>query len=835
MAFIRSDKEYAEKIVDPSEEAAAAKLWALYVSEAAKYDKALVESWKSDMEGMLIFAGLFSASLTAFIIESYKTLRPDSGDSTVQLLTQISLQLAAAANGSSTFHAPAPTPFRPPTTSLVCNALWFISLGLSLTCALIATLLEQWARDFLYRAEMRSAPVIRARIFSYLYYGLKRFNMHTVVDIIPLLLHTSLLFFYAGLITFLLPINLGIAALVASLLLIVVATYSLLTLLPLWHSDCPYRTPLSGIFWRVSTNLRALWRRRRQETTPENSDSLHSSSSTETLVEVISDRAMAVSDARSARDYRALVWTVKSLADDVELEPFVAAIPDILWGPRFRRHSYDEHIQSLMRNPNLKLLSRIQDLLRSCESGLLLPEASSRRRVACYKALWAIASIQGRPAPSNYQEALDFSALCSYLNSDLWAYISGQTKAIRGGSATRRALLRLIDDFCAHTPHRILFRALAQAATLQSPPYQWTHTTKLIQLDPSPSYSALRDDLERALWSVAGHNHNPSFIGSKTHHWVDTVVRELYSWWREDRTGDGPPVPVPRSIIHYLNSREADEAVMLLLSGGSFISLLSAFPITVSRGPYSPWPIVSSAEVCDEVLASLWRVASLVGGHNLPIELCETILDAVSTAASGSSSIALSVTALIKGLVFDSLSHPRSGSDAESALEHWLLPTETAVVLANSDPDPEVRSDQEPPNIQLLHDRIVEARVALLADFLDTCHSPDSDSLPFKAIETLANINTSVPRAQIHAAHQVRFARALHRVVQSASGTVCQWCGGFNSRRGVTRCTRKWEHIPGVCESSRWFRFERKTASCLVGRFDRAESGQTDFVRFSGG
>ena len=41
--------------VDPSEEAAASKLWAVYVSEAEKYDKSLVESWKSDMEGMLIF------------------------------------------------------------------------------------------------------------------------------------------------------------------------------------------------------------------------------------------------------------------------------------------------------------------------------------------------------------------------------------------------------------------------------------------------------------------------------------------------------------------------------------------------------------------------------------------------------------------------------------------------------------------------------------------------------------------------------------------------------------------------------------------------------------
>jgi hypothetical protein len=39
-------------------EAPAAKLWAVYVSEAEKYDRSLVESWKSDMEGMLIFVRL---------------------------------------------------------------------------------------------------------------------------------------------------------------------------------------------------------------------------------------------------------------------------------------------------------------------------------------------------------------------------------------------------------------------------------------------------------------------------------------------------------------------------------------------------------------------------------------------------------------------------------------------------------------------------------------------------------------------------------------------------------------------------------------------------------
>ncbi|KAJ7089395.1 hypothetical protein C8R44DRAFT_648792, partial [Mycena epipterygia] len=106
--------------------------WAVYVGEAEKYDKALVESWKSDMEGMLIFiphAGLFSASLTAFLIESYKTLNRDLGDVGVHLSSQISQQLTASANGS-TFLIPPPSPFTPSGSSLVCNALWFLSLGL---------------------------------------------------------------------------------------------------------------------------------------------------------------------------------------------------------------------------------------------------------------------------------------------------------------------------------------------------------------------------------------------------------------------------------------------------------------------------------------------------------------------------------------------------------------------------------------------------------------------------------------------------------------------------------------------------------------------------------
>ncbi|KAJ7836278.1 hypothetical protein B0H14DRAFT_2184072, partial [Mycena olivaceomarginata] len=368
-----------------NDEPAAAKLWTVYISEAEKYDKSLVESWKSDMEGMLIFAGLFSASLTAFLIESYKTLSPDSGEQTVRLLAQISQQLSSP-NGTL-FPTTQPASFTPSTTSLVCNALWFVSLGLSLNCALIATLLEQWARDFLHRADMRSAPLIRARIYSYLYYGMKRFNVHAVVDIIPLLLHTSLLLFFAGLVAFLIPVNKTMAAICAAILLLVTAAYTVLTCLPLRYMDCPYRTPLSGGFWWLSQwllrHLESMW----------NHTAHSDSSEDETMAEAMARAAREGSVEQTSRDLRALVWTVKSLADNNELEPFVDALGDALHVHPEQKQTYCEHIRILVNHPDLQLRSRMDTLYDSCTDDTLSSPDRNRRQIACFKAFWAISSL----------------------------------------------------------------------------------------------------------------------------------------------------------------------------------------------------------------------------------------------------------------------------------------------------------------------------------------------------------------------------------------------------------------------------------------------------------
>ncbi|KAJ6527105.1 hypothetical protein B0H19DRAFT_1335112 [Mycena capillaripes] len=121
--------------------------------------------------------------------------------------------------------------------------------------------------------------------------------MHTLVDAIPLLLHASLVFFLADLVAFLIPINVLMVAVVATLLTVVMAVYFTHPLLPLRHLDCPYRTPLSTAFWRISQAIMMVWRRRRGVVA--SGPSPADPPLAETMVEAMSRHAMEVSPAHT--------------------------------------------------------------------------------------------------------------------------------------------------------------------------------------------------------------------------------------------------------------------------------------------------------------------------------------------------------------------------------------------------------------------------------------------------------------------------------------------------------------------------------------------------------
>ncbi|KAJ7243835.1 hypothetical protein B0H12DRAFT_1130173 [Mycena haematopus] len=360
-------------------EDSSSKFWAVYISEAERYDSGLVESWKADMEGMLIFSGLFSASLTAFIIESYKNLVPDTGNMTVDLLSQLSNQLSSQFNGNP-FTVSPPPPFEVPASALLSNGLWFVSLGLSLTCALLATLVEQWAREFMHKTERVHSPVRRASVFSFLYYGVSRFGLHAIVDIIPLLLHLALVLFFAGLAAFLVPINSIMAGIVTSVLVVFLTLYLMITVLPAISLDCPYRTPLSDMFWRLWQSVAMLF---------------HLPSTERNLTDAVLAAAM---QRRDIRDERAVLWTLEALRDNTELLPFVEATHEIIDGPTGLR-GVDDHLFRLVlqtADAHTSLPQRILSLLWSAETLPPKDLLRERRQTAGLRALWALGIVTAR-------------------------------------------------------------------------------------------------------------------------------------------------------------------------------------------------------------------------------------------------------------------------------------------------------------------------------------------------------------------------------------------------------------------------------------------------------
>ncbi len=191
--------------------------------------------------------GLFSATVGAFIIEFYKQLSPDNGAQTVALLTQISQQFSNFPNGNYSSAAIQPPP---PSASIIwVNAMWLISLVLSLTSALIATLLQQWARRYVETPNVPSEPKHRARARWSLFLGTKVYKMRLAVEIAPTLLHLSVCMFFAGLVIVFHRINTKVAIAVDVSVGLFVLAYIMLSIIPCLDMRCPYRTPVSYILW----------------------------------------------------------------------------------------------------------------------------------------------------------------------------------------------------------------------------------------------------------------------------------------------------------------------------------------------------------------------------------------------------------------------------------------------------------------------------------------------------------------------------------------------------------------------------------------------------------
>lgn len=200
---------------------------------------------------MISKAGLYSAVLTAFLIESYKNL---AADETNTLLQQMVLQTAnyRFTNGylNSTFDPSLLPTFKAAVSDIRVNVCWFASLILSLSSASFGIAVKQWLREFL--AIDYISPQERLRIRDARIQGLADWKLFQIAAFLPILLQISLLLFFVGLCFFTAAVHRSIG--ITSLFLVScwAFLFFMSIIAPLFSPRCPYKTTLLKVPFRYA-------------------------------------------------------------------------------------------------------------------------------------------------------------------------------------------------------------------------------------------------------------------------------------------------------------------------------------------------------------------------------------------------------------------------------------------------------------------------------------------------------------------------------------------------------------------------------------------------------
>jgi hypothetical protein len=417
-------------------------IFSMYISRVQKFeDEKNVENWKGGADGILVFVrfcpvsttklfailqvlpltfqtGLFSSTVATFIALSYPNLQQDPNVITQSLLTQISQQLSNAnSNGTIVVASPSiQSPFSPPTSVVFINSVWFLSLMLSLTCALMATLLQQWARRYLQIVQRKYAPLHHARIHEYFSRGARRFGIFGFVSALSLLLLISVFLFFAGLVVFAFRGNAVVAYFTAAIFGFLTVSYIALTLMSLIFHDCPYQTPLTSVLW-FSTQIiglsffsilhcgaKLLYDRwgavnERLVISLRRRIKIYRKSKTKSLSEnIISKLESSTEHISIDTNKNMLARTLHWLHEDHELEEFVAGIPALYKSEAFTTHNGEVQldIRPVLAalpgpaNSHVSLSWSIIGLAQRAITSNLPKHIQQRRTQTCLRALYYI-------------------------------------------------------------------------------------------------------------------------------------------------------------------------------------------------------------------------------------------------------------------------------------------------------------------------------------------------------------------------------------------------------------------------------------------------------------
>jgi hypothetical protein len=351
--------------------------------------------------------GLFSAIVAAFLIETYKSLLPDNSSQTVSLLAQ----LVAQSNGTAIAQPQTPGGINP--SAIRVNILMFLSLFFSMTSALVSTLIQQWAREYLQYSQPSAAPHKRGRVRAYLFDGLSRFQMRRLTNTVPVLLHVSVFLFFFALSDWLYSISHPVGATARYCLVGLFSVYMALSILPLIVENAPYQTalttPLRACVSLTQVSylalLQLLLRSSRVNETQKGPGLFKS-------IHVDRSRALMKQAKKRASelDRSAMHWLQQELDED-DMDTFLSGLPGYFHSPL----TDTKIVVEGLREDGVP--GRIREHFTTCVTSMQLSQDESMSRaLACIKSLRLISEVAaGTIVRPPGLEGDDMQAIMEYL------------------------------------------------------------------------------------------------------------------------------------------------------------------------------------------------------------------------------------------------------------------------------------------------------------------------------------------------------------------------------------------------------------------------------------
>lgn len=190
------------------------------------------------------------------------------------------------------------------------------------------------------------APHVSAHIREYFVKGARKFGIHALVEVLPTLLLSSVMLFFAGLVVFAFRADHVVAYFTLAFVAFCSLSYVTLTLMPLFFHDCPYQTPPTSLIWYGAqivlllasyaahhcANVLSKLGKIKGGLTDKTVKSLQRWHETKarSISEGILSQFENSAKGPSMDIYRsALGWTLSLLDEDHELEQFISGIPGL--------------------------------------------------------------------------------------------------------------------------------------------------------------------------------------------------------------------------------------------------------------------------------------------------------------------------------------------------------------------------------------------------------------------------------------------------------------------------------------------------------------------------